>query len=86
MRKIIATGMLALTTALGATSMIAPTAGASTQTAQRCHVHQSGKHWVCVTPGAFCPAKAHYHYGASRTGVRYECIYKGYHFRWARHS
>jgi hypothetical protein len=93
MRKSITTAALALVTVFGAAIATAPTAGASTQSTQglsmqstqSCHVHQSGKSWVCVTPGAFCPAKAHYHFGTSRTSVRYECLYKGYHFRWVRH-
>lgn len=43
--------------------------------ASSCSYHQSGNHWVCVTPGAYCPKAAHGHYGLDRYNVarKYWC-------------
>lgn len=39
---------------------------AGSASASSCHYHRSGSHWVCVTPGAFCPRAAHHHYGLDK--------------------
>jgi hypothetical protein len=53
-----------------------------------CHAHKvSGtSHWTCVTPGSYCPAAAHSHYGyAAKTGKRYKCVkYSNGRWRWKR--
>jgi hypothetical protein len=43
--------------------------------ASSCTYHRSGSHWVCVTPGAFCPKAAHRHYGLDRYNLarKYWC-------------
>jgi hypothetical protein len=43
--------------------------------ASSCQYHRSGSHWVCVTPGAFCPKAAHGHYGLDRYNLsrKYWC-------------
>jgi hypothetical protein len=38
--------------------------------ASSCRYHRSGSHWVCVTPGAFCPKAAHHHYGLDRYNLK----------------
>ncbi|MGI5233779.1 hypothetical protein [Actinoallomurus sp. CA-142502] len=54
----------------------------------RCHAHRvSGtSHWTCITPGSYCPAAAHKHYGyAYKTGKRYRCTrYSNGRWRWKR--
>lgn len=54
--------------------------------AVRCHAHQVGKHWTCVTPGSYCPATAHGRYGyAVKTGKLYRCVqYSNGRWRWKR--
>jgi hypothetical protein len=56
--------------------------------AARCHAHKvSGtSHWTCITPGSYCPAAAHKHYGyAYKTGNRYRCVkYSNGRWRWKR--
>ena len=56
--------------------------------AQRCHAHKVShtRHWTCVTPGSYCPAAAHGHYGyAVKTGRRYKCVkYSNGRWRWKR--
>ena len=58
-------------TALGATAASAVPAAAS----YSCSYHQSGSHWVCITPGAYCPAAAHNHYGLDKYNLsrKYWC-------------
>lgn len=38
--------------------------------ASSCHYHRSGSHWVCITPGAFCPKAAHKHYGLDKYNLK----------------
>lgn len=48
---------------------------------------QSGTHWVCITPGAFCPRGAHARYGYAKvTNRKYKCLYKSAdpYWRWRR--
>lgn len=71
MKKTLITAVLALAATGTVLSGSAP-AEASTGT---CHVHQVGYHWTCVTPGSYCPWKAHHHYGYARvTGHKYWCL------------
>jgi hypothetical protein len=53
-----------------------------------CHAHKvSGtSHWTCITPGSYCSAAAHKHYGyAVKTGKRYRCTkYSNGRWRWKR--
>ncbi|MCO6007442.1 hypothetical protein NE236_20910 [Actinoallomurus purpureus] len=55
---------------------------------QRCHAHKVShtKHWTCVTPGSYCPAAAHGHYGyAVKTSRKYRCVrYPNGRWRWKR--
>lgn len=55
-------GILAVVT-MCAGSVVFATGNAS---ASACHYHRSGNHWVCITPGAYCPKAAHGHYGLDR--------------------
>ncbi|MER6942473.1 hypothetical protein ABT294_00495 [Nonomuraea sp. NPDC000554] len=55
-------------------------------TAASCY-KQQGTHWVCITPGAFCPKAAHQRYGYAKvTNRKYKCIYKSSdpYWRWRR--
>jgi len=49
-------------------SGLALTSGSAS--ASSCHYHQSGNHWVCITPGAFCPKAAHHHYGLDKYNLK----------------
>jgi hypothetical protein len=51
--------------------------------ASSCRYHRSGDHWVCITPGAFCPKAAHHHYGLSKYNLKrkYWCVYN-HGWRW----
>ncbi len=48
------------------------------------YAYRSGNHWMCITPGAYCPKIAHWHYGYARvTGNRYRCMrYVNSQWRW----
>lgn len=85
---------LLVSAALVATALAAPVAAslpasASVQThasAASCY-KQSGNHWVCITPGAFCPKAAHVRYGYAKvTNRKYKCTYKTSdpYWRWRR--
>lgn len=51
--------------------------------ASSCRYHRSGSHWICVTPGAFCPKAAHHHYGLDKYNLKrkYWCE-KNHGWRW----
>lgn len=51
-----------------------------------CHAHKVGSHWTCITPGSYCPAAAHKHYGyAKTTHKQYHCLrYSNGRWRWKR--
>ncbi|HUR74467.1 MAG TPA: hypothetical protein VMZ00_09325 [Sporichthya sp.] len=51
-----------------------------------CTYQQSGSHWNCVTPGAYCPKTAHSRYGYAKVSNRkYKCsIYSNGQWRWKR--
>ena len=76
--------------ALAGGLLIAPAAvtaaDASTAVAAVCQYRQSGNHWVCVTPGAYCPRAAHGKYGYAKvTNRRYRCsVYSNGQWRWKR--
>jgi hypothetical protein len=53
----------ATSSASAAASHARPDASASS-----CKYRQAGSHWVCITPGARCPAAAHNHYGLITPG------------------
>lgn len=70
----------ALALPAGATTVTASTAAATT-----CY-HRVANHWVCITPGAFCPAAAHGRYGYAKvTKKRYKCTYASGDIRWRWH-
>ncbi|WP_405140676.1 hypothetical protein OG589_27380 [Sphaerisporangium sp. NBC_01403] len=74
---VLAGGMLVAPLAFGA-------ADAST-TAAACQYKQSGNHWNCITPGAFCPADAHGKYGYAKvTGKKYRCKSSSPRWRWLK--
>jgi hypothetical protein len=56
---------------------------AESASAASCHYHRSGSHWVCITPGAFCPGAAHRHYGLDKYNLKrkYWCEYN-HGWRW----
>ena len=62
--------LVALTLCMG--SLLFATGYAS---ASACRYHQSGNHWVCITPGAYCPKAAHGHYGLDKYNLtrKYWC-------------
>ncbi len=72
----------------GAIALEAPASAAPSVSIARCHAHKVSKtsHWTCVTPGSYCPAAAHSHYGyAYKTGKRYRCVkYSNGRWRWKR--
>lgn len=72
----------------GAFAVAAPANAAPAISAARCHAHKVAgtSHWTCVTPGSYCPAAAHRHYGyAAKTGKRYRCVeYSNGRWRWKR--
>ena len=73
--------------ALAAGLLVAPaavgTADASTSAA--CTYQQSGNHWNCITPGAFCPAAAHGKYGYAKvTNRKYKCKSSSPRWRWLK--
>ncbi|WP_440107888.1 hypothetical protein [Streptosporangium sp. H16] len=73
-----ASGLLVAPAAAGA-------ADAST-TAVACTYQRSGNHWVCITPGAFCPAAAHKKYGYAKvTNRKYRCTLTSGDIRWRWH-
>jgi hypothetical protein len=47
---------------------------------------QSGTHWVCITPGAYCSKAAHSRYGYAKvTNRKYKCsVYSNGQWRWKR--
>lgn len=59
---------------------------ASVSSASTSCYRRVGKHWVCITPGAFCPSLAHKRFGyAKMTNKKYRCMYKkksDKHWRW----
>ncbi|MEU8151809.1 hypothetical protein [Nonomuraea sp. NPDC048901] len=58
----------------------------ATASAASCY-KQVGTHWVCITPGAFCPRAAHVRYGYAKvTKRKYKCAYKTSdpYWRWRR--
>ncbi len=58
----------------------------ATTAAAACKYQQSGNHWVCITPGAFCPAAAHKRYGYAKvTNRRYRCTLTSGDIRWRWH-
>lgn len=61
--------------AYGATKSASSNAVSAAPAASKCSYHQSGSHWVCITPGAFCPAAAHRHYGLDKYNLsrKYWC-------------
>jgi hypothetical protein len=87
---------LFVSSAVAATIMIAPmVASAPASAAVQAHAgtvsascyKQSGNHWNCITPGAFCPKAAHQRYGYAKvTKKRYKCTYKNSdpYWRWRR--
>lgn len=84
MKRLILTAATAVVLAGG---LMAPAEAAPVQVpaAATCHAHRSGNHWVCVTPGSYCPAAAHRKYGVSApryTHKRYRCSYYGSDGRW----
>lgn len=75
--------------ALAGGLLIAPAAvaGADASTvAAVCQYRQSGNHWNCITPGAYCPGAAHGKYGYAKvTNRRYRCsVYSNGQWRWKR--
>lgn len=90
LRRFLAAGVL-VTSALVAPAAAAVPASAvtissSTSSAASCY-RQVGTHWVCITPGAFCPKAAHNRYGYAKvTQKRYRCTYKSSdpYWRWRR--
>ncbi|MFI6595015.1 hypothetical protein ACIBHX_02135 [Nonomuraea sp. NPDC050536] len=86
-RLLVATALAGAALAVPAAALPASAATlAHASTAASCY-KQSGTHWVCITPGAFCPKAAHAHYGyATVTKVRYKCTYKSSdpYWRWRR--
>ena len=93
-RLMVAAGAVALTAGGVVAGVTAVSAGSSSGSSTvvaaqaaafsaRCHAHQVGSHWSCVTPGSYCPAAAHGHYGyAYKTGRRYRCSYYSSDGRW----
>jgi hypothetical protein len=66
------------------TPVAVSTADAST-TAAACQYKQSGNHWNCITPGAFCPAAAHGKYGYAKvTAKKYKCKSASPRWRWLK--
>lgn len=55
----------ALVLSAGSLVFVAGNASATT-----CHYHRSGNHWVCITPGAYCPDAAHHHYGLDKYNLK----------------
>lgn len=73
---VLAAGLLAVPAAAGV-------ADASTSAA--CTYQQSGNHWNCITPGAFCPAAAHGKYGYAKvTNRKYKCKSSSPRWRWLK--
>lgn len=74
--------------ALAAGLLVAPAAvgvAEASTTAEACQYKQSGTHWVCITPGAFCPAAAHGKYGYAKvTGKKYKCKSSSPRWRWLK--
>ncbi|MEU7857841.1 hypothetical protein [Nonomuraea sp. NPDC049141] len=67
-------------------AVVPASAAVQAHTAASCY-KQSGTHWVCITPGAFCPAAAHARYGYAKvTKSKYKCTYKTSdpYWRWRR--
>ncbi|MEV7971119.1 hypothetical protein AB0O34_34775 [Sphaerisporangium sp. NPDC088356] len=76
---VLAGGLLVTPVAVGA-------ADASTTVAAACKYRQSGNHWVCITPGAFCPAAAHKKYGYAKvTNRKYRCTLTSGDIQWRWH-
>jgi hypothetical protein len=76
---VLAGGLLVAPIAVGA-------ADASTTVTAACKYRQSGNHWVCITPGAFCPASAHGKYGYAKvTKPKYKCSFASGDIRWRWH-
>ena len=75
--------------ALAAPAVAALPASAAVQahaSAASCY-KQVGTHWVCITPGAFCPKAAHVRYGYAKvTKRKYKCTSKSAdpYWRWRR--
>jgi hypothetical protein len=83
-RRLIITSATAVVLAGGLTAT-AEAAPVQVPAAATCHAHRSGNHWVCVTPGSYCPAAAHRKYGVAKakyTHKRYRCSYYGSDGRW----
>jgi hypothetical protein len=83
LKGLIATTATATFIAVGFT--VPAQAAPTVLTAATCHAHRSGNHWVCVTPGSYCPAAAHRKYGVAKaqyTHKRYRCSYYGSDGRW----
>jgi hypothetical protein len=78
---LLSAGALALAALLGTGTVSA----SAVAVPAACHYHHSGNHWICITPGAFCPKAAHGHYGLSKyDGSRYWCRNRSSHLRWVR--
>ena len=74
--------------ALAAGLLVAPAAAGvadASTTAAACTYQQSGNHWNCITPGAFCPAAAHGKYGYAKvTNRKYKCKSSSPRWRWLK--
>ncbi|WP_055478507.1 hypothetical protein [Sphaerimonospora mesophila] len=91
LRRLLVSGALVASTLVPLTASVTPASAAVLPTgvssvSASCY-KRVGKHWVCITPGAFCPKAAHNRYGYAKvTKKRYKCTYKRSdpYWRWRR--